>query len=431
MVQESAFYAQPDGPWQECVGPANWFTLECPDDLVIEQCESLIRIFLPGDVAGKPLLSIEVWWDETGMELPENPPNLGVLFPRLVLGKSLPAIGINIPHDVHSGTSQQAQIQGWRSVLIPRKSCYQWRLWRFRQGSLCIAAVTTSADGDALSDQQVALCCQILETLEVSDAPAWPPDVFQRRALELARKHFPLLNSRISASFTLRLGESEVSLSSMYRLYLQQTDSFRQIVLPGLTSMVRMQELGSRFQNPCFNDVQHQILPVIVRDSTSGPEDRILLPWLANLSIGFVIDEEDTYRFVTHRLANVWKTDQEQLYEIGIANLDQQVRNSPPRFTLGDLTDEFPVLEPVSRSPYNSSLILLPSVRDLIRTHLGQQVIVSLPSRDCFSVISSRDQGSLTALRQRQNSGQLQSVEERLTDQLLLLSADGVSELHD
>ena len=156
-----------------------------------------------------------------------------------------------------------------------------------------------------------------------------------------------------------------------------------------------------------------------------------MLPWLANLSIGFVIDEEDTYRFVTHRQANAWKTDQERLYEIGIANLDEQIRKSPPRFTLGNLTDEFPVLEPVSRSPYNSSLILLPSVRELIRTHLGQQVIVSLPSRDCFSVISNGDQGSLKALRQRQKSGQLESVGERLTDQLLLLSADGVSELHD
>ncbi len=432
MPKESAYHPQPEGSWQECSGPANWFTFKCPSLLTLRKRETQIELCLKNSSSARPVMTIMAWWDDMGVDFAESPPDLNLLFPNVLLSKRLPAFpaDADVVTDVHSGTSHRHPSRSMFRLLISRGSCYQWRLWRFRSGNLCLAAVTESQDGYSLSSEQLMMCSEILSTLSFAELPAWPPDVFQRQTHLLARRHFPLIPSALSAGFTLRLGDSEISLSSLYRMYLQKPDSFRRIVLPGLTSTVRLQELGSRFSNPELADVRDRILPVIVNSSSRQSADRVLLPWVADLSIGFVIDEDDTYRFVQQRLIDNWRLAGDQLLDIAMANLRTWVEQHPPRFTLGDESDAGPLLIPVDPSPYNCSLILDPGIRELLLSQLGQRLVLGLPNRDFFAVMSQSGQTEISRMR-RQIQENYGSVEDPLTHRLLLLSADGVSEFCD
>lgn len=433
MPMESAYYPQSEGPWKDCAGPANWFTFRCPASLTLRKRESQIELCPHGIPAAQPVLTIMAWWDDLGLDLVESLPDLDLLFPNVVMHNRLPSFPMNVTNDVYSGTSHRrpsASLLQRLSLLVSQNSCYQWRLWRFQSGNLCVAAIAESQGGRSLTSDQLMMCAEILSTLRFSERPAWPPDVFQRQALLLARRYFPLIPAALSAGFTLRLGDSEISLSSLYRLYLQQTDSFQRIVLPGLTSMVRLQELGARFSNPELPDVRDQILPVIVNSSSQQTADKVLFPWVADLSIGFVIDEDDTYRFVQQRLLEIWCLSPDQLLEIAMENLRTYVEQHPPRFTLGDESDDGPLLIPVDPSPYNCSLILDPGVRQLLLEQLGQRLVLGLPNRDFFAVMPQSAPQQINRL-QRQIRENYSSVEDPLTRRLLLLSADGVSELCD
>lgn len=79
--------------------------------------------------------------------------------------------------------------------------------------------------------------------MELADRPPGRP-TFLKQVIDVARHHFPLLHSSASRGFSVRLGQSEISLSNFYRMYLRQPENFRRIVVPGLATVVRLQELG-------------------------------------------------------------------------------------------------------------------------------------------------------------------------------------------
>lgn len=433
--------------WRLCRGPANWFTFLCPDLIEVRQTQTLIELRMKDSaVDGSPqaetgmaappsmcaelphVLSIVTWWDDTDQDQPRrNSPDLTVLFPEVVALQPERPLDISVPNESWSGTSRRLKSACWLARIFQRRSSFQWRMWTVRHEKLMIVATIQSPDRRPLGTRFLQACEMVLSTLELADQPAWPPDVFLKQVIDVARHHFPLLHSSASRGFSVRLGHSEISLSNFYRMYLRQPENFRRIVVPGLTTVVRLQELGLDQLAPSLEQVQGRILPILASESDARSEERVQMPWVGGLCIGYVIDEDDSYRYVHQRMIEVWNLSQEDLHDLALQNLRRYSARHPLEVTLiGDDNDPR-LLMPVKPDAYNCSRVLDPDFHIQLREIFGPELIVGVPNRDFFVAATLQDPELISQIRKRVNQD-FTTMHHPLTRRLLVVSADGVSE---
>ena len=346
-----------DDSWRLCRGPANWFTFRVPDEIEVRQNQTLIELRWRSEnsstagtsddatdqaIADSPsriVLSMVTWWDDAETDATRRPsPDLGLLFPQVSALHPEPSLKIKSTNEVWSGISRRPRTGCWLSRVFGRRSQYQWRLWTIRSGRLTIVATVQSPDRQLLDPGFILICERVLATLDIAEQPAWPPDVFLKQVIELARQNFPLLQTSASRGFSLRLGHSEIGLSNFYRMYLQQPEQFRRIVLPGLTTLVRLQELSPDQLVPALDEVRDHILPMLSADEDSRNDERVRMPWVGGLSVGYVVDEDDSYRFVQPQMLESWDLSLDELHDLAIANLRLYAEENPLEVTmLGDV----------------------------------------------------------------------------------------------
>ena len=442
--------SQPDS-WRLCRGPANWFTFRCPDEIDVSQNQTLLEMRLrspslsvtessesgvsPADAEDNDsrdaVLSLVTWWDDSGSEDSRRPsPDLTLLFPQVVALHPLTSLNIDAKNEAWAGISRRPRGGCWLARIFGRKPHYQWRLWTIRQGRLTIVATVQSSNRMPLDKSFVSICERILSTLELSEQPAWPPDVFLKQVIELARQNFPLLQSCAARGFSVRLGHSEISLSNFYRMYLQQPDHFRRIVLPGLTTVVRLQELSPEQLSPDLEQIRDRILPMLSADDEPRSDERVRMPWVGGLSVGYVVDEDDSYRYVHQRMLDTWDLSADDLHHLAMSNLRTYAAEHPLEVTM--VGDEFEprMLMPVKPDAYNCSRILDPSFHGRLRQLFGPELIVGVPNRDFFVAVAMKDTDLIDQVRARVNEDHA-TMHHPLTRRLLVISADGVSEFCD
>ena len=433
--------------WRLCRGPANWFTFLCPDSIEVRQTQTVIELRMK-DVASeecsgasksKPapqsigaelphVLSIVTWWDDTSRDqLRRNSPDLSVLFPEVVALQPASPLDIPSANESWSGTSRRLKSACWLARIFGRRSSFEWRLWTVRHEKLMIVATVQSPDRRPLDAGFLKFCEMVLSTLELADQPAWPPDVFLKQVIDVARHHFPLLQSSASRGFSVRLGQSEISLSNFYRMYLQQPQNFRRIIVPGLTTVVRLQELGPDQLAPSLEQVKQRILPILSSEEEPRSDERVQMPWVGGLCVGYVVDEDDSYRYVHQRMIEAWDLSLDDLHDLALQNLRRYSAAHPLEVTMvGD--DENPrLLMPVKPDAYNCSRVLDPDFHCQLRDLFGPELIIGVPNRDFFVAATMKDPDLISQIRKRVDED-FSTMHHPLTRRLLVVSADGVSE---
>lgn len=433
--------------WRLCRGPANWFTFLCPDSIEVRQTQTVIEIRLKKLVAGgAPLaaksttapqsigtelphvLSIVTWWDDSNRdELRRNSPDLSVLFPEVVALQPESPLDISAVNESWSGTSRRLKSACWLARIFGRRSSFEWRLWTVRHEKLMIVATIQSPDRRPLNREFLKLCEMLLSTLELADQPAWPPDVFLKQVIDVARHHFPLLQTSASRGFSVRLGQSEISLSNFYRMYLQQPQNFRRIILPGLATVVRLQELGPDQLAPSLEQVKQRILPILSSEDDPRSDERVQMPWVGGLSVGYVVDEDDSYRYVHQRMIEAWNLSPDDLHDLALQNLRRYSATHPLEVTMVGDDDNPRLLMPVKPDAYNCSRVLDPDFHGQLRELFGPELIVGVPNRDFFVAATLKDPELIAQIRKRVDED-FSTMHHPLTRRLLVVSADGVSE---
>ncbi len=433
--------------WRLCRGPANWFTFLCPDTIEVRQTQTVIELKMK-DVAPDELpselrsatarpsigteqphvLSIVTWWDDMHQDGPRrNSPDLSVLFPQVVSLHPQRPLDIPVVNESWSGTSRRLTSACWLSRIFGRRYSFEWRLWTMRHEKLMIVATIQSPDRRPLNAEFLRFCEMVLSTLELADQPAWPPDVFLKQVIDVARHHFPLLQTSASRGFSVRLGQSEISLSNFYRMYLQHPQNFRRIILPGLTTVVRLQELGLDQLAPTLEQVKQRILPILSSEHEPRSDERVLTPWVGGLCVGYVVDEDDSYRYVHQRMIEAWNLSPDDLHDLALQNLRRYSAAHPLEVTMvGD--DEDPrLLMPVKPDAYNCSRVLDPDFHVQLRELFGPELIVGVPNRDFFVAATMKDPELISQIRKRVDED-FSTMHHPLTRRLLVVSTDGVSE---
>lgn len=419
----------PDEAGLTWTAPAHWFTLRVPDGLSIKGSDSsLLEASPPGDRPDWSLTLYSAWIDDSSESIQAASFEPQMLFPELLRCEHGPEIRVPGVAATWQGYSRMPA-SGWWQRLFPFRRRWYWCLWIIEYKNILLVVSVQTRAGVPLRPEVLRQCVTMLNSLEFANELALPPDLFRNEVVSLARKHFPLLEIEPTRKFALRVNESEVHLSNFYRSYLNSPSQLKSIVLPGLTTVVRLQEWGPDQLMPPLVEVRHRIMPMLYPEAEAAESlaDFVQLPWVGGLQILFVLDEDDSYRFVHREMLNTWDLDEEQLNDLAMTNLRQYVAEHPLEVSVVESGDRTSMLVPVNPSAWNSACLLEGQLHRRLREMLGTEFIIGLPNRDFFVAVSFSFPDLIGEVRQ-QVSRDFRTMHHPLTERLLVISADGVSE---
>lgn len=442
-------------------GPARWFSVQVPSHLNLVQTAAFLELRpatdstsmrpevsseesdaseqTAGGAARKTAESTAPWsmtlyaaWVEK--EEPEtNAASFHpvTLFPQVA--QYCTAAPLNLPGKCQTwaGLSSPQTNRRWWQSLFRRRLAYEWRLWIVEHRDIVIVASLQSVPGLALPDQVAQICTEVLNSMQFADVLAHPPERFRRDVIALSKRHLPLLDVKPSGSFSIRVGKSEINLTNFYRAYLCNPSQMKQVVLPGLTTFVRMQEMGPEQLAPHYSEISSKIMPMLSPDSDNsghaGLKDCVQIPWVGGLRIMFVMDGDTTYSYVHKQLLKFWKLSLEELEQQAMQNLAVYAEDHPLEFMMVGEDRNNQILVPSEPGAYNSVRLLGDHLHFQLRQLLGSEFVVGVPNRDFFVAVSLGDQELIDKVQQRVRED-FQTMHHPLTSRLLVISADGVSE---
>lgn len=416
--------------WQTLLGPANWFQVSYPPHWSSGERRGTFTLSPTGSDA---VLAINSLWlgGEGGSPATRTP--------------SVEQIAEQFPHsrNVHrhpprpdlglveclTGEAVLDPPPPWYKRWLARKQWRRWKVWAFHNGPLFVIVslihpLERDPDLDGLAEM-------IVSTLRLGEVPAPPPEEFASRALTLAQRKFPLLECRLGEDFQLHVGESTVNLFNFYRTFVKTPDRFEEIMLPALTTVVQVQEWGQEQTEPIFDDVQERIMPMLYPETVWKEKfpDFVCTTWVGGLVILYVVDEAQAYWYIRKELLTHWTLDPEDLHEIAIKNLENYFDRQPMELAVAGAEDSGPrMLMPSRADSYNCARFLSESFLHKLRRVIGGDLAVGLPGRDFFVALSLDSSTMVEQVRKKVHED-FEQMDHPLTDRMLLVTPDGVSEL--
>ena len=416
---------QPPDHWKQLVGPCGWFRVSYPPSWQLDTIDGVSHLIMP-DQAG--ILSLRCLWGDPTSHA--RSVDLNKLFPRRRLVTPLRPLNLTEPTIGWQGEAVMEPKQPWWKRWFHRSVWHRWKAWMVAWPSLQVLA-TFIERGDRPTDpESETLVRMVLNTLHSPDVVADPPHVFAERALKLARDKFPLLDCESRGDFQLKLGKSNINLFNFYRSYVQSPERFESILLPALTTVVQVQEWGEEQTTPDIELVRDRIMPMLYPESVwrQNFPNFVGEPWVGNLMVLYVVDEAQAYWYIRNDLLSKWHLTAEELHEIAMENLERYFEEHPAEMVLTGQEDGPKLLMPHKPDAYNTSRLLSPAFHERLRDVLGSEFAVGMPNRDFFVAVSLDAPDMVKHIRDRVRED-FSQMDHPLTDKLLLVSADGVSEL--
>jgi Protein of unknown function (DUF1444) len=411
--------------WSRHTDPNNWFGMGFPSTWRFDMTDGTAGLSAPDQ--GGVLTVRSFWLDENRRTPVDALVNLDQLFPKRRNVRALNPVGGGEEFVGYEGEGLVTVDAPWWRRPFQKQQWRRWRIWCLRRGSVYVMALYFQKGNPDYEAETVA--SMIVDSIEFHDQPACPPEVFAARVLELARRKFPLLDCQPVPDFQIKLGESNVNLFNFYCSYLKAPEHFESIVLPALATVVQVQGWGKDQTEPAIEAVRGRIMPMLY------PEDVwherfpkfVGTPWVAGLVVVYVVDESNSYWFIRNDLLESWKLSTEDLHQIALHNLDRYFDDQPMEFTVAG-EDEGPrLLIPRRPDAYNTSRLLSEQFHHRLREILGSEFAVGAPSRDFFVAVSLNSSEAVEHVRKRVEDD-FQQMDHPLTDQLLLVARDGVTE---
>lgn len=249
---------------------------------------------------------------------------------------------------------------------------------------------------------------------------------FVEQVIDVVRKRFPLVKvARSTEPFSLRLNGKVVALENLYRSAMQRQDQTTHIVERWAVELLRAAE-GTPDRHADYDEVADRVMPVLITTDAfdSGQGAMVGQSVLEGLHVAYVIDGDRTISHIPQTQFARWKMSIEQLHEKAIENLvaksqtlaadaaqDETGRVNLILFQLGD--------------GYDSSRLLLPTLHDRLRGHLGSPFLAAIPNRDILICI--RNDSSILSSVRTQVAQDFRTMPRQITERLFLVTADGLA----
>jgi len=255
---------------------------------------------------------------------------------------------------------------------------------------------------------------------------------FLDRVSELIARHFPELRlEREEADFGLRINGHWGNLEHLYRTVVG--DGHHATLADRLSAAVQqwVRELLTAAanvprENVSLEQVRDRIMPMVV---PTGPgkwigDSVVSQSLVEGLRVAYAMDSERAISYVPRATFKHWRISLDELHEVAISNLVARSQSLEVR-AAQDEAGRISLMLIQTLDGYDASRLLLPTLHERLREHLGRTFVAAIPNRDIL-VCCRDDQQTLQRVT-AQVKEDYQRMPHALTDQLFLVTADGIA----
>jgi hypothetical protein len=249
-------------------------------------------------------------------------------------------------------------------------------------------------------------------------------DQFVEQVVQHLRVKFPLVKIATGDSpFSLRVNGQIAGLENIYRMStLRPADRLHQIDR-WIVELLRASE-GTPDRSGSFEEIKDRILPMVLSGNSEGYKNTVNTPLVDGLITAYAIDQDRTISYIPPERFVDWDITVEQLHELAIENLVAR-SESLAAHAAEDDNGEVNLILFQTMDGYDASRVLLPTLHEKLRGFLGSPFGAAIPNRDlllCF-----RDDKETVARLKKQVAEDYRSMPHQVTDQLLIVTADGIA----
>jgi hypothetical protein len=265
---------------------------------------------------------------------------------------------------------------------------------------------------------------------------------FAARVVEIIRERFPLVKiAPGDEGFSVSVNGAVAPLENLYRVSILHPDDITHHVQRWAVELLRAAE-GTPDQGATYDDVKDRILPMLLRapdekaaaaedvaadeeaDAPARGREIVSQPLVEGLTIAYAIDQDRTIAYISRSRFEKWGVPLDQLHQTAITNLaarSEQIAAHAAQDEKGRVN----LILFQTMDGYDASRILLPTLHDRLREHLGSPFAAGIPNRDillCF-----RDEPETVSRLSQQIAEDYQRMPHQVTDRLLLVTPDGIA----
>jgi hypothetical protein len=248
---------------------------------------------------------------------------------------------------------------------------------------------------------------------------------FLQRVTAIVRDRFPLVRiGEGDGSFSLSVNGAVAPLENLYRAAELHPDDLKHHVERWAVELLRAAE-GTPDQVAGFDEVRERILPMVIggrgADALAGI---VAQPLVEGLLVAYAIDNDRTITYIPRQRFDAWGISIDDLHRAAIDNLTAR-SESLAAHAAQDEDGQVNLILFQTMDGYDASRILLPTLHERLREHLGSPFAAGIPNRDillCF-----RDDDETVSRLAQQIAEDYQRMPHQVTDRLLLITADGIA----
>ena len=249
---------------------------------------------------------------------------------------------------------------------------------------------------------------------------------FVQEILRIVPAKFPLVKlAPGDEPFSMRVNGQMVGLENLYRLAVLSPEDMRQQIERWVVELLRANE-GLPQGTGSFEEFRDRILPMVLSDQLSDTVHRETLtePLVPGLRIAYAIDSDRSIAYIPRLLVKQWGVTVDELHDTAIENLVNRSEAMSAQVAQDESGRvDFIVFQ--TGDGYDASRILLPTLHDRLREHIGSPFVVGIPNRDillCF-----RNAPDTVERVRAQVVEDHKRMPHQVSDKLFLITADGIA----
>jgi hypothetical protein len=250
---------------------------------------------------------------------------------------------------------------------------------------------------------------------------------FVEEILKVVPEKFPLVKlARGDEPFSLRVNGNVISLENLYRLVLLQPEDMRRHIERWMVEIIRASE-GSPDRSGSYDELKERILPMILpEEAGEAHTDTVSEPLIEGLRIAYAIDSDRTIAYIPQSQFAEWNVSTEDLHTQALDNL---VARSETMVASAAQDDEGKINLILFQTGdgYDASRLLLPTLHERLKEHLGSPFAAAIPTRDLLLCFRSDDE-TISRVKEQVAEDYLR-MPHQVTDRLLLVTPDGLSRM--
>ena len=250
---------------------------------------------------------------------------------------------------------------------------------------------------------------------------------FAQQVIEIVRAKFPLAQiARAEQPFAMRLNGHVAPLENLYRITCLRPEHVKDDVERWAVDILRVAEGMPSDEAESFEEMKKRILPMLLPETATDPDVAMIVtqPLVAGLRVGYAVDSERTISYVSQPALERWQLSLDEIHEMALENLVTR-SDAINAHAAQDENNEIYLILFQTLDGYDASRLLLPTLHERLREHLGSPFAAGVPNRDILLCFRNDDE-TVDKLRDQIQKDFLR-MPHQVTDKLLLITQDGIA----